>query len=349
MQMGLPVIFRHRVLWHVLFWLLVYTGYTISYGGYGAGNYRYEAVINALLMPIRILFTYLFIYFILPRFLMNRRYTAFIGVTALHAFLMGFFIWLTYYFIHIPDYTTHGGFPVFYFPKIFVSIISNYAIPVSAAMITLFKSWYLDQQYKMRLEKEKLASELKYLKAQIHPHFLFNTLNNLYALTLKNSKKAPDIVLKLSGLLDYMLYHTNTNQVALEKELAVIDNYIELEKIRYGDRLDLQYHIEGDISSCRIAPLTIFPFVENAFKHGASNDVSRPVIAIDIKTDGNIFSLKVENSVPQRRTEDNNHSNGLGLENIKKQLALVYPDKHKLQIDADQKFFRILLTINCQS
>jgi two-component system, LytTR family, sensor kinase len=345
----LPIIFRYRYLWHVLFWVVMYLGYVISYGGYGQGDYRNEAVINAILLPVRMLFTYIMLYILVPKFLLLKKYRKFILGTLVHAFLFGLAIWWVFRFIiNIEDYACNSDYPIIYFNKIFVSIIGNYGIPLTAMIFKLFKWWYLDQQYKLELEHGKLTSELKYLKGQIHPHFLFNTLNNLYALTLKNSDKASDVVLKLANLLDYMIYHSNADKVKLEKELGIIESYIELEKIRYGDRLELDYQVNGDTNTAEIAPLILFPFIENAFKHGASKDRSNPKISIDITVvENSCVILTVKNSLPVEKIE-NNHG-GIGLKNIRRQLDLQYPDKHELKIEKREKSFEVYLNIMCKS
>lgn len=342
-----PFLFKYRIIWHILFWICIYFAYVISYGGYGNGNYSYEAIINAILLPVRMAFTYTMIYLLLPHFLMKRKYRNFFLFTAVHAFLFGFSIWLMYYYvIEIEGYVMHGNdYPIFYFPKIFVSIISNYGIPLLAVIVKIFKWWYTDQQYKMQLEREKLSSEIKYLKAQIHPHFLFNTLNNLYALTLKQSKKAADVVIKLSNILDYMLYHSGNERVLLEKELNILNSYIELEKIRYGDRLDLEYKVNGEPSAFEVAPLILFPFVENAFKHGASNDSATPSISILIVIKREKLMLTVKNSLPPGKVPEIDNSNGIGMKNIRRQLSLLYPEQHNLKVDIGKDFFLAELTI----
>lgn len=323
----------------------MYAAYTISYGGYGSGDYYYEAIINGILLPVRMLFTYVMIYLILPKFLLRRKYREFFGLTLLHAFLFGFTIWIFFYkFIHIEGYTSHSNYPVFYFPKIFVSIIGNYGIPLLAIIIKIFKWWYLDQQYKLQLEKEKLASEIKYLKAQIHPHFLFNTLNNLYALTLKKSKDAPDVVIKLSNILDYMLYHTGAERVSLEKEIEILNSYIELEKIRYGERLEFDFQINGNTGTYQIAPLILFPFIENAFKHGASEDTSNPKVLVNLSINEEKLELNVENSIPPGKKPEPDNGNGIGLRNIRRQLSLLYPESHNLDVSVEES--RFLVTLN---
>lgn len=342
----LPWIFRYRVLWHIAFWIIIYFAFSISYGGYGECKYYYEFVVNAILLPGRIIFTYIMVYLLLPKLLLKRKYGYFIVGTIIHALIFGFVMWYTFRnHIKIGDFPTYKHLPLFHLSKILVSSISNYVIVLLAVILKLFKWWFLDQQYKVQIEKEKLESELKYLKAQIHPHFLFNTLNNLYALTLQNSSKASDMVIKLSGLLDYMLYHSNNERVGLQKELTIIEDYIELEKLRYGERLKLNYEVSGSTQGIEIAPLILIPFVENAFKHGASNDRSKPEININVEITNDNLKLKINNTVPKHAQTPKNGSNGIGLENIRRRLELIYTDKHKLDINFKDNYYHVDLCI----
>lgn len=344
-QVKQPLLFRFRILWHTLFWIFCYFAYTVSYGGYWGEYYKYEAIINLELLPIRMLFTYTLIYLLIPHFLLLKKYLLFIILIFIHAFLMGVSVWLfLYYFIDIEGYIDYSQYNIFYFGKILSGVISNYSIPLVAALIVLVKWWYKDQQYKQELEHEKLSSELKYLKSQIHPHFLFNTLNNLYALTLKQSEKSADMVLRLSELLDYMLYKSNEEFVPLKNELEIIQNYISLESIRYNERLDLLYKVEGDAKNKKIAPLILLPFVENCFKHGASDDPINPRINIHIDIDHKYLVLIAENSVPTGSMEKDSNT-GIGLTNVCRRLELIYPTKHKLEIKREERVFLVKLII----
>jgi LytS/YehU family sensor histidine kinase len=214
-------------------------------------------------------------------------------------------------------------------------------IPVFAAAVVIFKKWYLNQQKNKQLAEEKIAAELNFLKAQVHPHFLFNTLNNLYALTLIKSEKTPDIVLKLSDLLDYMIYKSNDAFVPLKKELEILEGYIELEKMRYNERLDFRYKVTGDASGHEIAPLILLPFVENCFKHGASKDRVKPKIHIDIEIEPDFIQLKAMNSVPAEKKEDHSEKEGIGLKNVQRRLELIYPDMHELMIYRGDNLFSV--------
>jgi len=204
----------------------------------------------------------------------------------------------------------------------------------------------LEQERIQQLEKEKLSTELKFLKAQLNPHFLFNTLNNLYSYVVTGSPKAPDMVLRLSGILDYVLYKSQQASVTLKEELEAIENFLALEKIRYGERLEVTY-VNGGDTSARVSPLLLLSIVENAFKHGASGDIESPKIKIDIQEKDKRISCSVWNTKSKHQGELNDeYKEGIGLSNIKRQLNLVYPDSHQLQIDDEVNSFQLFLNLN---
>ena len=183
--------------------------------------------------------------------------------------------------------------------------------------------------------------ELKFLKLQIHPHFLFNALNTIYGYALKKADEAPEMILKLSNLLDYILYQVDKPMVALQDELHHIKEYISLEKMRFHDTLDIVFIDETHNSSLQIAPMLFIPFVENSFKHGRIIDGTMQ-ITIRVSFKDTYLILYVKNSAR------NNHTNtpGIGLENIKKRLAMVYPNGYDLLINAQPDSFAITLSIN---
>lgn len=294
------------------------------------------------MLPVRMLATYSLIYYLIPRFLMKRKYTQFIALTVVHALLFGFAIWMMYY--TVPFYGDMSEYPLFNWPKMLVAIISNYQIPASAATIKFFKEWYRDQTRKQSLVHEKQEAELNFLKTQIHPHFLFNTLNNLYALTLKKSDDAPEVVLKLSDLLRYMLYDCSSDYVPLDKELTFIDNYIELQRIRHDKKIvQITYSKKGATDGHQVAPLLLLPIVENCFKHGAGP--GKEVVNIDIQLEvlQNQFRMKVINTLVGDKKE---FEEGLGLTNVRRRLLLLYPDKHQFTISTENGNFEVNLEIN---
>jgi LytS/YehU family sensor histidine kinase len=209
-------------------------------------------------------------------------------------------------------------------------------------MIVLFRYWVKKQQEWAQAEKEKTTAELQLLKAQVHPHFLFNTLNNIYSFSLENSKKTPGMILKLSSLLSYMLYECKADLVSLEKELEVMKNYIDLEKERYGDNIEISLNVEGDIQNKQIAPLLLLPFLENAFKHGTSEQLEKPWLSMDVIVKDQMLKCKIVNSknefVPLSEK-------GIGIDNIKKRLQFLYPGKHELKINDEGDFFVVSLLV----
>ena len=333
-----------RILYHILFWIGVYLFYSLTYGSYSE-NYYEEFLSNLYVLPVRIAGTYVFIYYLLPCFLFEKKYISFVVLALLHAILFGVTLWIVYWlFVYCPGGIYEADYPLFYLPKIFNLIISNYEIPAVAAVIMITRRWYADQQVTRELEKEKLEAELKYLKSQINPHFLFNTLNNLYSLTLKKSEKAPDVVLKLSEMLDYMLYQSNENEVRLIEEIDFIKAKLELEKIRYGRRLKLKTEIMGDPDNKYIAPLLLLPFIENCFKHGASKDEQNPFITISIEITDNCLLLNVINSYSERSEDDS--AEGIGLQNVRRRLEIQYKDRYGLNISKHDNLYEVRFRLN---
>jgi sensor histidine kinase YesM len=335
MNKNMGLLFRYRIWWHIIFWLVWYFFYTFTYSFGGLEKTQFFQ--NFCLLPVRIAGTYILIYWIIPKFLFTKKYLVFLILAVLHAFLFGFFISLVLYFI-----TGYKDVASLFFMR---PVVLNYQIPATAAAIYLFKRMYLIQQHSLNLEKEKLEAELKFLKSQIHPHFLFNTLNNLYALTLKKSDKAPEMVIQLSNLLEYTLYSGKETEVGLNEELKQIRGYIDLEKLRFGDRLKITTDIEGNVDRLMIAPLLLLPFVENSFKHGASTDLKTPFIDINVIVKDNLLRFSIRNSKGNESEKSEGYKEGIGLKNVKRRLELLYPRKHSLEIVEEHDTFSVGLTV----
>ena len=179
---------------------------------------------------------------------------------------------------------------------------------------------------------------------QVHPHFLFNTLNNIYSQTQTESPKGSKMIMELSGMLRYILAEGNKARVPLQKELAMTQDYIHLEKIRYGNKLDLHVSIPDDTDNLEIAPLILLPFVENCFKHGASKFLKSPWINLQIEMNGRKLIMKLMNGKASDLPPVHPHS-GTGINNVKKRLELLYPDKHQLQITDEPEVFVVNLSL----
>ena len=343
---------RYRFLLHILFW----TGMVLYDGliwGMIDGVYGEKFISSLIELPLKISATYFTLYVLIDRLLMQKKYTAFLLLLVLSMAGFGIILRAISYYIIYPVYYPDGlGMPLLFLPKILISIFVTYSIVAIVASFHLIKHYYKHQeatkllrQTAEQLEKEKLEAELKLLKSQINPHFLFNTLNNLYVLTLNNSAKAPEMVHRLSQLMSYMLYDSNQSEVSLEKEVQYIRNYIDLEKVRYGERLEVMLRIYEKIENIMVPPLLILPFVENSFKHGASNQLNNGWIHIDVGVQEKILIIKVENSKPEFNTE-NKFASGIGLANVKKRLKHLYDERYSLQLFDEQDTYLAVLKLS---
>lgn len=336
-QMGVNggIFFRYRIWWHILFWVVWYFFYIITYSSGVVSKVQFMN--NLYLLPVRIAFTYLLIYWILPGFLLKRKYIMFSVLAVLHAVLFGLAVGYVLYLI--PGYRLEFIRP----------LVLNYQIPATAAAIYMFKRWYLIQQYTLNLEKEKIEAELNFLKSQINPHFLFNTLNNLYALTLKKSDNAPDMVIRLSNLLEYTLYSGKEKEVELQEELKQLLGFIDIEKVRFSNRLNLNINISENTDGLLISPMLLLPFVENSFKHGASNDLKSPFIDLNVDIKDKKLFFKVVNSYSSVNGKFENYKERIGLKNVRRRLELLYNGRHKLEIAQAPDTFKVELELELNS
>ena len=224
-----------------------------------------------------------------------------------------------------PDQFIYKGLELIYIASIFIGF-------------KFFQNYQYEQQQNQKLIQEKAEAELKYLKNQIQPHFPFNTLNNIYGMVLSDNKKAAsDVIIEFSNLLSYMLYESNVPKVPLEKELKYLESYIELEKLRYGERLELTYEKTIKSGKNQIAPLLLIPLVENAFKHGPAKEKSGSFIAISITVNHEYLFFEVRNSFKETAVQPDIQS-GIGLGNVRKRLQLIYPNTHKMTITKENTF-----------
>lgn len=332
--------------WHLLFWMFVSVFYTLFFGHQNS-NYASSLFFVALLLPVTITTLYFLNYFLIPRFLLQKKYARFLlflfYTSVISSWLQLLLIVFT--FITLAQYKSANMSPASL--DLYFLVVSMYLVIIIGVAIKLFKHWYQTQQKNQFLLQDKLEAELRVkkvelqlLKAQIHPHFLFNTLNSLYGLTLEKSDLAPEVVIKLSELLDYLLYRCSQPSVLLRDEIKHIENFIALEQLRYENKLNLEFNIEGNIQHQSIAPMLILPFVENCFKHGVSNNLHQCWIHIHLRVDAHQMLLEIQNSKvqdikPLRRKE----GKGIGLENVKKRLSFLYKDQHELSIcDMADKF-----------
>jgi hypothetical protein len=210
--------------------------------------------------------------------------------------------------------------------------------------ISLLQQWLKVEQTKEEIEKEMLRTELSFLKTQINPHFFFNTLNNIYSLAITGSDKTASAILKLSAIMRYILTETKYDWVPIQSEIDFLNDYIELQKVRLTDNVALNVNINGTITNQKVAPLLFIPFVENAFKYGVST-VENSFIHINLNIKENSIVFSVENSIAANAGNTLTETTGIGIKNVERRLALLYPDMHKLTIEKEKNTFRVTLTL----
>jgi LytS/YehU family sensor histidine kinase len=296
------------------------------------------------MLPFIVMATYTTIYGILPYYLKKRKLivTVLMVISLLLLVTLGERICLR--LINNLEVTLDTLFGVTF---LYLLLETNFMVGIAFA-IKVVKKWFDQQQEKHEMEKRNLETELNLLKAQLHPHFLFNTMNNLYALSVEKSSKTSEGIAKISELLRSVLYECNEAEILLEKEIKLIENYIDLEKMRYGDRLRLQFNISGPVKEMKIAPMLLFTFVENCFKHGSHNDPENPFIKIDLVVSDKKMVFDAENSKPfhVKNNNTNSSSGGIGLANVKKRLGIIYGDNHNLEVKSEKHTFKVRLIIN---
>jgi two-component system sensor histidine kinase AlgZ len=225
-------------------------------------------------------------------------------------------------------------------------IISALFIAIFIGMLRFAKDWFELEAKKKEIENERLTAELRFLKAQINPHFLFNTLNNLYYLAMINSPNTTEVIEKLSQMMRYMLYDSNHPKVSLTKEIEYMKNYISLEKLRLDNQVPINFEITGNSDEVKIVPLIFITFLENAFKHGVSNSMTNAYVNISIDINGQKCTYCVENSKLPANLESTNEKSGIGLQNVSRRLDLSYPNNYDLAVTEDEKTYKIVLKLN---
>jgi LytS/YehU family sensor histidine kinase len=286
----------------------------------------------------------------MPKFVFKRKYLTYVALLILSLFVMLVVKFnLTYYLVSEnvwPEGTEVISKLTFNY-SIDMMIGELYVITfVTAIKITM--DWLKEHKRVTDLEKAKLETELLFLRTQISPHFFFNTLNNIYSLSLENSPKTPKIILKLSELMRYFLYETKKSKQSLEKEIISIQNYLELERIRFDENLEINMTISGDIQNKKIAPMLLLSFIENAFKHGANKNIGKIKIDIDFLVKDGFLYFTISNPIPASNSipQLDKTTGGIGLENVKKRLALGYKKKeYDLNIEEKNSLFIVALKI----
>jgi sensor histidine kinase YesM len=294
----------------------------------------YSAIFH---VPI-VLIVYLNLRVLFPVFLEKGRYFFYgVSVLVLIALGAGFYIilfdsWIDYIFSGYYFIAYYGFFDISLYFVIYIFVTS---------LLRLARGWFHLQE----IEKEKTLAELKALKSQVNPHFLFNSLNSIYSLARKNAPQVPEKIIQLSDLMRHVIYNSDVEFILLSKEIEMVRNYIELQNLRTSENEKINMEVIGDIEGKKVAPLIFLPFVENSFKHGLKSGAENAFVKIKLEVLGNNINFEIENSKGKPLETDHFTDKGIGIENVKKRLNLIYPDSCSLNIIDAEKTFKVLLQL----
>jgi len=354
---------KYRIRRHVAFWVIwcVFQGFLYAFIPIGA-SFGYVRRIpstmfdSVMFLAPHIFFSYSLMYFVIPFFVVKNKYAIasvwvliLVGATACISASIATYVLEPVKTYLLPKkflFPFKSGAQNQFYLAMLAGLRGGLTIGGSAAAIKLMKHWYVEGQRSLQLQKENVESQLQLLKAQVHPHFLFNTLNNIYSKTQNIAPAASEMIFGLSDILRYVLYECNKPLVPLDQELKMMEEYINLEKVRYGNELEMHVDLPQQTENYFIAPLMILPFVENCFKHGTSNILEQPWINLTIAIEGEEMTMKLLNSKSSVPVSSNAH--GIGIENVKKRLALIYPDKHQLTIREEDEVFIVILKLQLE-
>jgi hypothetical protein len=370
---------KYRVRRHVTYWLLwwVYIIFTVFITstpvpdpprrGYIPVFIQYQPGMNELgwvpyallvllksffLVSFHALFCYTIIYVLLPAFQKKKNYWEFIPGVLLVCTLMvpvGYFLYkIVYPYIDdLFNLNLAQPYRQILWKGVDAALIDAIKVTLIAVAIALLKRWWLKQKEKEQLEKERISAEVQLLKAQIHPAFLFSTLNNIASEARVASPKAPEMLIKLSDLLSYMLYECDAPKVKLEKEISMLKDYMALEKIRQGKKLELTFQVNGHMNGQMISPLLLLPFIDNSFSYCNNESVEQAWVNVNITIVDNNLSMKLINGMPPE-IHGSSVNDVESLANVQKRLQLLYPGRHDLKINAEQELLMVHLNLKLE-
>lgn len=362
-----PFIFSNEKKWrfrrHAAFWLswCLFAGLIYSLGPLQLREPYYKSLLRALadsfaFLPLHMFCAYSLMYFVIPRYLVKGKYVKSVLLAMVVFFITAAMsVVLTNTLVDVirgsfssPPLPPHIRIMRNFQYGLMAGLRGGITIGGLAAAIKLMKYWYIKEQRNVQLQMEKSDAQLQLLKAQIHPHFLFNTLNNIYSHTQGKAPVAAQLVMGLSEMLRFMLYDGNQSTVPLSKELKMVQDYIQLEKIRYDDHLDVQLDIPSDTDNLQITPLLLLPLVENCFKHGTSNMLEQPWLSLQVQVEGTLMNMKLINGKPVEPGPKREGHEGIGIKNVRARLELLYPGKYSLTITDDPDVFVVNLQLELE-
>ncbi|HPM30243.1 MAG TPA: histidine kinase [Chryseolinea sp.] len=338
---------RNRMLlMHLSFWCVY-----ISFFLYQISRYQKDPEIDwsriLLVVSNQLVFiliiSYFNYFFLLPRFLRNRKIWMFI-LQFVIAFSVVMFARLHAERYLLDGYSGENGY--LYNPRFIIQVVTtNFFIVAFVGLLKFVVEWLELEARKKEVENEKLTAELNFLKAQINPHFLFNTLNNLYYLAYSKSENTTEVIAKLSQMMRYMIYDSNHPKVLLTKEIEYIESYISLERLRLNNQIPIDFKVKGNVSTVLITPFILITFLENAFKHGVTNNNASAWVKISLEINGDECLYTVSNSKIPSAQIDNGGKSGIGLQNVHRRLALSYPNQYELHVDDQADTYTVKLKL----
>lgn len=340
-KMNIPTNKIVRIAIHVIFWFCAWFFFFFYYKRYSEVNI-YTFVASLINLAAAIATVYTFNYYLIPKILLKNKRKKFIAF-AFVAIVMFFYIQLLLTLFLVVKLLSAGRqlFPEMI--DVMMLFFNLFFVVFIAIAIKFYKRWSEKDYHEQKVKREKVEAELQMLKTQINPHFLFNTLNSIYVLAMKKSEQTANTVMKLSDILDYILYRANTPKITISNEIQIIENYIELEKIRFTERVNLNFTSNIRSKELQIPPMLIIPFVENAFKHGVTKSMEKSWINIYIEETDKMLDIVVANSKSQNPTK--RKAGGIGLMNVRKRLDLLYSDGYKLDITDKNNHFGVFLSV----
>lgn len=340
-NMQSPVHYRQWI-WgiHLLFWILMAALLFLALS-FVLGNPTYAVGgVIANLLGFMVL-VYVHLHLLLPRWFDRGKYLPYaLALVALLLFTSGIRFFVGWGMVNQLQWDIESLFTPNYFGSM---VFTGTFFLLISIPLRLIENWFKKRELEQELKTHQLEAELRFLKAQVNPHFLFNALNNIYALSFTESKKAPEMILKLSDMMSYMLYDCKNDQVALSAEVNYLKNYIDLQQLKKEGELNITFEAQGDFTGIQITPMLFIPFFENAFKHGNLEDTANGWLDSSLLVDGGRLKFTITNTKPALARE--HEKGGVGLDNIRQRLNLLYPERHELHIQSGEGEYAVNLQI----
>ena len=329
-----------QIFWHVFFWLSMISFFVFVAHSTGKTSFKNLLIIFVVFGVINIGLFYLNYLVFIPQYLDTKKYKSYAAIIAATVMVLGV-VKYGAALLFKSTILVRAGIPIGFWQYLLSSAFTSIIFVFLSTVLRFTVDWFLNERVQRDLENQRLTAELSFLKSQINPHFLFNSLNSIYSLAYQKSDTTPEAILKLSEIMRYMLYECNDNKVELTKELQYLQNYIDLQKIRFGNKAFINFEVNGEVTDQSIVPLLLISFIENAFKHGVANDPISPILLKINLSDGRLYFF-VQN---KKHTHNRDASGGIGLINVKRRLDLLYPNKYNLEIRDEADTYTVQLSL----